>query len=302
MKSWLLMLFLGVVQSLGVVHAAAPEPLLWQARGDAGTVYLLGSFHMLTVDDYPLDPRVEAAYARADRLVFEVDPAEMAAPQTLQAVQALGQFSEGNNLRQVLSASTYAKLRLHLGNDEALQAVENFKPWHLSMALAVGSMAAMGLEARLGLDQHFMQRAAEDGKPSSGLETALDQIGALDRAPLAEQDYMLAEALEPLADKRERILQMHTLWRAGDASGLERAIQTDLGVNTPQAYRLLNRDRNQAWLPQIQALLTQPETTLVVVGSMHLLGRDGLVELLRERGITVERVQLRVLMPLDEAA
>lgn len=282
--------------------AAPPEPLLWQARGEVGTVYLLGSFHMLGAEDHPLDPRVESAYARAERLVFEVDPAEMAEPETLRAVQAMGRFEAGDSLRGSISAGTLAALRAFVGSDAALATMDAYKPWYLGLTIAVGSMSAMGLDARFGLDQHFMQRAAADGKPVAGLETAREQMAALDRAPMAEQDQLLAEALEPLATKRERIGELRALWRAGDAAGLERAINADMREQTPQTYILLNRERNRAWLPQILDLLQQSGTSLVIVGSMHLLGPDGLVEMLRRRGVKVERIRLRVLEPLDEAA
>ncbi|HWS78966.1 MAG TPA: TraB/GumN family protein, partial [Thermomonas sp.] len=61
---------------------------------------------------------------------------------------------------------------------------------------------------------------------------------------------------------------------------------------TPESYRLLDVDRNNAWLPKIEARLkeSRADDTLVVVGSLHLLGDDGLVEMLRAKGYAVERV------------
>ena len=50
--------------------------------------------------------------------------------------------------------------------------------------------------------------------------------------------------------------------------------------------------RNDAWVPRIQKRLTDAGTddTLVVVGALHLLGPDGVVEKLRAKGYKVERV------------
>ena len=171
------------------------------------------------------------------------------------------------------------------------------------MNLAVGAMASMGLNPQLGLDQHFMQRAAKDGKPVSGLETAMDQMGALDASPLEEQELMLAEALAPAADMRERIMEMHDIWRAGDDARLEQLVNDDMASKTPRMYALLNRDRNHTWLPQVETMLGQKQIRLVVVGAMHLIGEDGLVELLRARGVKVERVDADVATVelLDEA-
>lgn len=302
MKTWLASLVLAFAWCSGA-GAAPPVPLLWEAQGEHGSVYLLGSFHLLKADDYPLHPVVEQAYAKANRLVFEIDPAEMARPETLRALQAMAKFSDARTLRRVISPRTAKQLRQFLGGDAALTAADPFKPWYMGITIAVGSMAAMGLDPKLGLDQHFIQRAATDDKPVSGLETALEQMGALDQAPLDEQEVMLVEALAPLAEQRTRIFQMHDLWRAGDEVGLQQAVNKDMLQRTPRMYELLNRERNRKWLPQVVALLGEAQTTLVVVGAMHLLGEDGLVEQLQRRGIQVRRVEAQTPSPaLDEAA
>lgn len=302
MKIWLRACVLALM-GVACASAAPPTPMLWEAQTDAGTVYLLGSFHLLTADDYPLHPKVVAAYAKADRLVFEVDPTEMSSPDTVAAIRAMATFKDARTLRRVISAETAKKLKTFLGSEAAMVASDSFKPWFMGLNIAMGSMASMGLDAKLGLDQHFMQRAATDGKPVSGLETVQQQMGALDRSPLAEQELMLAEALAPLAEKRERILQMHGLWRQGDVAGLEQLVNEDMLDRTPRMYELLNRERNQNWLPQIVAMLGETQTTLVVVGSMHLIGDDGLVAQLRRHGVVVRRVEPGIMLQsLDEAA
>ncbi|RZA05451.1 MAG: TraB/GumN family protein, partial [Proteobacteria bacterium] len=54
----------------------------------------------------------------------------------------------------------------------------------------------------------------------------------------------------------------------------------------------INVARNDAWLPKLQKRLTDPgkDDTLVVVGALHLLGTDGVVEKLRAKGYKVERI------------
>ena len=302
MKAWLASLVAAFACS-SAVAAAPPVPLLWEAQAENGTVYLLGSFHLLKADDYPLDPSVEHAYARADRLVFEIDPAEMARPETLHAIQAMAKFNDARTLRRVISPRTAKQLRQFLGSDAALAAADPFKPWSMALTIAMGSMATMGLDPKLGLDQHFIQRASADDKPASGLEKVMEQMGALDGAPLKEQEAMLVEALAPLADQRTRIYQMHDLWRAGDAEGLQQVVNKDMLERTPRMYELLNRERNHKWLPQVVAMLGETQTTLIIVGAMHLLGEDGLVEQLRRRGVQVRRVEATSASPaLDEAA
>jgi uncharacterized protein YbaP (TraB family) len=284
------------------VQAAPPEPLLWKAKTRDGQLYLLGSFHLLKKRDYPLDPRVETAYAASRSVVFEIDPDEMASPGTLAQVQALARFSDGRTLSSVLPAETAEKLQKFLGGEAAMAGADHFKPWFMSVNLSVGMMSMTGLDPKLGLDQHFMQRARKDGKKILGLETTIEQIGALDNAPMSEQVAMLSDALAPASEVKRKINELHDAWRSGDAARLTTMVNGEMAKSTPHSYRLLGRDRNLRWLPELRSLLDDGGTHLVVVGTMHLLGEDGLVELLRERGVKVERVESAELLPLDEAA
>src|SRR3546814_18418771 len=66
----------------------------------------------------------------------------------------------------------------------------------------------------------------------------------------------------------------------------------DMRDRYPKLYRHINVERNDAWVPKIEQMLAEPGTDdpLVVVGALHLLGDDGVVAQLREKGYAVERV------------
>src|SRR3546814_152748 len=85
---------------------------------------------------------------------------------------------------------------------------------------------------------------------------------------------------------------LHAYWRAGDAEAIWDEMGADMRDRYPKLYRHINVERNDAWVPKIEQMLAEPGTddTLVVVGALHLLGDDGVVEKLREKGYEVERV------------
>ena len=90
----------------------------------------------------------------------------------------------------------------------------------------------------------------------------------------------------------QQLQDMHAWWRAGDVAKLDSGMRAEMAQKTPESYRLLDVERNRAWLPQLEKRLSESkkDNTLVVVGSLHLLGSDGLVEQLRAKGYTVERI------------
>jgi len=270
--------------------AGPPTPLMWRATGSEGTVYLVGSFHLLRPGDYPLATSLEQAYQRADRVVFEISPEDMKSPDLLRKFTAAGLLPAGKKLSEMVQPDTREKLVRFLGSEAALPAVDPYKPWFFGLSIALTTMQAAGFDATRGLDQHFMARSAEDGKATGGLETVDEQLAALDGGPWEEQEASLRESLKPAAELREDIERLHVAWRAGDVRALERMMIDEMMAKTPVTARLTNLERNERWVPQVQALLDQPGTTLVVVGALHLVGEDGLPALMQAQGVRFERV------------
>lgn len=274
-------------------HDAIQRPLLWKVSDADNSVYLLGSFHLLKADDYPLPVEVDRAFDDAESLLFEVDPREMNSPETIAAARKYMAYESGNSLSTVLPKPTLEKLDNVLGaGGGSVQAMEQSEPWVVSLGLIIGVTQTLGFKAELGLDRNLMERAAKAGKPTAGLETVDAQLRALDSVPYAEQTQGLDEFLDDPMKAARQIQDMHAWWRSGDVSRLDSKMRVDMATKTPISYKLLDVDRNDAWLPLIEQRLTgsTQDDTLVVVGSLHLLGKDGLVEKLRAKGYKVERI------------
>ena len=282
-------------QPQGAVPATQPDrhALLWKVSDADNSVYLLGSFHLLKQDDYPLPKEIDAAFEDAESLVFEVDPREMTAPETMATIQKYAAYDTGKSLSTVLPKATHDKLgNLMSASGGSVQALEQSEPWMVSLSLVLGITNALGFKADLGMDRHLMARAAEAGKPTAGLETIEDQMRAMDSVPHAEQAQGLEEFLDDPKQAIKQLQDMHDWWRAGDVARLDSEMRAEMARKSPESYRLLDVDRNNAWLPKVEARLkeSKADDTLVVVGSLHLLGADGLVEKLRAKGYSVERV------------
>lgn len=270
---------------------AAPKPLLWKVSDKDNSVYLLGSFHLLKPDDYPLSADVDAAFADAERLVFEVAPAELGDPSTAMKMMQVAGFADGGRLSTALPADLHARLGQLMGA-ERLAQLDPYEPWFISLSLLMGVSQGMGFRPEQGLDQHLMQRAKAANKPTAGLETIDQQLGVLDSTPMAEQVAGLQDFLDQPAEVPQQLRAMHDAWRAADVRRLSALAIDEMRSKTPETYRLVNVARNDAWVPQLRRMLdgAEQDDTLVVVGAMHLLGRDGVVDKLRAKGYRVERI------------
>lgn len=284
----------GEADAPAAAAATPPAPLLWKASDADNTLYLLGSFHLLKPDDYPLDPRVEAAFEAAGHVVFELDPSEMTGPALGQQMLAAARRTDGRRLQDELPEATWRRLQAWAARSGAsIDALQSLEPWYVSLLVSLSQMQALGLDPALGLDRHFGRRATEGGKRVEGLETGTQQIALFDGMDADQQRQALDEALASPEELERNVRELHARWRAGDGEGLYEGSARRLREQYPALYARVNVERNQAWLARLQALLDEGgegDDALVVVGALHLLGEDGVVALLRAEGYAVERL------------
>ncbi|MDH7452479.1 TraB/GumN family protein [Luteimonas composti] len=289
----------------GAAHAdaareQAPVPLMWKVSDQDSSLYLLGSFHLLKPADYPLSRDIDVALADAEQVVFEIPPEELGSPMLGMQMGQAALRTDGTGLDSELPEQTRQALaewtRANAAPLEAMklpaQALQMFEPWFVGLMVTVVEMGKAGLDPTLGLDTHLARRAGETGKATAGLETGVEQIAFLDGMDRAEQLQFLQQALEGAAEGPAEIDKLHSAWRNGDAAALWEGMAADMRREFPDLYRRINVERNAAWVPKLEAKLQAPEgdDVLVVVGALHLLGEDGVVEQLRAKGYEVERI------------
>lgn len=273
---------------------AAEQGLLWRMRQGAGTVYLAGSIHVLPAGA-TLPPSYLRAYDEAEGLMMEVDLTTLETPEGLGAfigeVMVRALLPPDRSLRTVLGPERWTRLVAALrpmGLPE--EGLDRFEPWMASMILTSMAMQQGGFEAESGVEGQLLRRASADGKLIDPLETLAQQLDLFDGLPEPEQVAMLDQGLAESAPLGGSIAELETAWRRGDEAALLELLRRSLPEGSQARSRLLSQ-RNQAWLQGIEARLRRPDDTMVVVGALHLLGEDGLVALLRQRGLVVERVE-----------
>ena len=102
---------------------------------------------------------------------------------------------------------------------------------------------------------------------------------------------MLAYQLREIESMPVMWDQLISAWRAGDMEAMTSTGINPLRKDFPAVYDTLIRQRNKNWMPQIEAMLDTAPTELVLVGSLHLAGEDGLLAQLTSRGFTVRQLR-----------
>ena len=287
-----------IIAILGLVFQAGAEGkantgkkhFLWKVSSDTNTLYILGSLHLLTKENYPLPEAFENAYEDSEVLVFEVDPGTLNTPESVRMMLSKATLGKDLTLKEVVSEETYKKTKRKLGLLGAdILMFNKSKPWFVAVTLGFLKLKSIGLDPSDGVDMYYYNKAVENGKKVEGLETVEFQVNMLAQVGEENEDEFLLQTLEDLDVMDAELEEMLGSWNKGDTKQFEKAMFKSY-EDYPEVYEKLLVERNKNWLPQVEKLIGQDVDYLVIVGSGHLVGKDGLINLLREKGYDLEQL------------
>jgi hypothetical protein len=197
-------------------------------------------------------------------------------------------YTDGRNLQKVLNRSTYQGLeQFFSARGIPMEAIVNFKPGMVLTMMTMVELQRLGIDG-IGVDAYYSARAIEDSKKLGELEPVETQIAFLANMGAGQENEMLSFSLSDVEQLPAMMKSMKDAWRRGDLKKLEKIGISDLQNDFPEIYKTLLVDRNNAWIPQIEAMARTKEIELILVGALHLAGEDGLLAQLKARGYKIK--------------
>jgi uncharacterized protein len=272
---------------LTAAHAASP---VWAIRGEHNTVYLAGSVHLLQAADAALPAAFDRAYRGSGQLVMELAMDKIDPMQAAGWMMEHGMLQEGTTLHSILGEERYRRVTAEANRlSLPMEALEQFEPWVVGLELLEMQYTQLGFDPQQGVEQQLQSRAQHDGKSIGGLETLDEQLGVLQHMSRPEQLRFLDMVVSEMHDVASETRTVISAWKSGDNARLA-ALLGDEYKSNPALYRVLVSDRNRRWIPQIERLLHERDDCFVVVGALHLVGENGLLELLSHDGYKPENL------------
>ena len=270
--------------------SVATRHSLWKIEGTKSTVYLMGSVHVLKPENYPLPAPLESAFTNSQIAVFETDMGEMEKSETQTKLLSKAQLPAGETLADQLSPEVYAQFTKHL-ETAGLPAMmfTQLKPSMAAIMVLVLELQKMGLNPEQGMDKHFFTLAKEQGKQIVGLESLDFQIGLITDFTKAEGEALMRSTLKDLDQFKSKIGDLLKAWETGDSERLQKLLN-EFVEEEPALYKRLLTDRNKSWIPKIEEFSKGDKNTIVIVGAGHLVGKEGVVELLKKKGLKVTQL------------
>jgi uncharacterized protein YbaP (TraB family) len=271
---------------------AVDRGFLWRLEKDGHRSWLYGTLHVARESWMVPGPIVRRALAASDSMALELDVNDAATQAELARLAREGAGQVPAALRPRM-ARQLARVCL----SEA--AIDKLHPAVLFAAIQLISLRGQGLESVYGIDAYLSRYAHARGIPLTALETPASQMAALrggdgEVVPAADVE----EALQDLETGRERkpIEQLVQAWSMGDAARLDAYLANCACRDTPlqraQMKALLD-DRNPVLARAIDALHRRGGSVFAAVGTLHMVGENGLPALLAAMGYTVRAVPLR---------
>jgi uncharacterized protein YbaP (TraB family) len=263
---------------------------MWQIDGQHNRIYLLGSIHLLREQDYPIPSAIYAAYNDAETLIMELDMDDVDPVATQAMTVELGLIQDDRTLADWLGPDVYAKAEeLALATAIPLHLLSQAEPWYAAMNVELMLLMRMGFNPALGVETHLMEMARKDEKEILGFETMRQQLEFLDGLSPEAQREMFMQALSEGGEMLELMDSMIEAWRNGDTDFLEENLLADM-QDYPELNKVIVVDRNLDWAAQIEELLDDNIDYLIIVGTLHLVGEEGVPGLLAGRGHKVTQL------------
>lgn len=263
---------------------------VWSVTNGKNTVFLAGTIHVLKPEHYPLPKEFEQAYKEVKWLVFETNINEVEAPEFIQQFSRAMLLPEGDSLAKHISAKSYQALKAYAKTKQLpIENLDQLRPQMISLIISLSEIEALGYDAE-GVDSFFNKKAELDNKIVSHLESVEQQLAFIVNMAKDDEDGLISQTLKDLPKVKDMMEGIQQAWQTGDRQKLFDFGLKDMLIDSPSMYRDIVKKRNDNWMPAIENLIKHPEKKLIMVGSLHLIGEDGLLQRLEKKGYKVEQL------------
>ena len=274
--------------------------LLWKVSGKDcyKPSYLFGTIHLETGEYIDSVPGLNEAIESVDAIYGEIYSETLLGNETMKKIMKDAVAPPDSTIDKLLTKEEYnvvdSVVRVYMMGLIGLDNLKMLKPAVVYEQLNVLQMQKcfpQALDPSNSLDMAIQNRGMKLGKHVDGLESVDAQIKALFSAPLADQAQDLVDFCRKDNTIDQYGKQLCDAYHAQDLPAIERIIfDPEMGMSEDE-METVAYERNRNWMEKIEMTLPV-QSVLIAVGAAHLLGPQGLIQLLRDSGYTVEPVNV----------
>ncbi len=283
----------GCFQFISSLSDYSSYPALWIVEDQDGhRCYLFGTNNTGKDDTlFPLPDVIEDAYSYCSAVASECDLTEEqdGAPAT---------YTDGTTIKDHLSERVYnaAVSFITAKEGEYDEKYDKYTAAEWYSMIERYSIKTYGYSTEYGTDRYILNKAKTDGKKIYELEGASRQSELVGSVSDEVYEYFIISTLNNRGSTSYDYYDQ--LYRTGEMRALERAVEGSRNAVYPDAalkakmdeyYSIMLVGRNKAMAEEVLKYLSDGERVFVAVASSHIVGTDGIAEILRSNGCKIIR-------------
>ncbi|MEO6252068.1 MAG: TraB/GumN family protein [Ferruginibacter sp.] len=266
---------------------ADDNTLLWEISGHglSSPSYLFGTFHLLCKKDIYFSDALKKAISNSNEIYLELD---MDDPATLMGAIMLMNMKDGKKLKDLYTEEEYKRVSSFF-KDSLKTPIGLFQGMKPEFLIALLYPKMMPCNSVSSVEEEVMQIAKEAGKEIKGLETMAFQASLFDSIPYEKQADELLNAIDSMEKAKTYFGLMLSTYKKQQLDEIDKI------MNNPEFGMVENQDilldkRNTNWVAQLKGIMKK-HPVFIAVGAGHLIGKAGLIALLRAEGYRVRGLE-----------
>lgn len=270
-------------------------PAMWKVTKGDKEMYLFGSIHATQDGAENLPDYVQKAFDECDYLAMELDTDSMMNDlgQALQLTQKL-MYTDGTTIKDHISEETYnAAVKYLTEKGLYVSYYDNFKPMMWISLLENAMYNDAGIDITKSMESIMTSKAKKANKKILEVENIDIQLGVFDNISDELADVMILSYTQADPSKQAKANnKLYEQWKHGEA--IEDTDEDEIPDECKEDYEKYSKamltDRNKGMADKAEEYMNDGKKVFFMVGAAHMYGDDGIVQLLTDRGYTVERV------------
>ncbi|MCC6583859.1 MAG: TraB/GumN family protein [Chitinophagales bacterium] len=262
--------------------------LLWQISGNglSKPSYLYGTIHMISQDDFFIGKNVSKKIQKSEELIMELDLNNI----DVAAVTKSSVLDSEKTIKNYMNDTDYNTLKTFMEDSIGIkkQTFELFysrlKPFYLEQLIFFKYLG----QEKESYEENFKKIAEKKNIPQSGLETFEEQLLFLEDIPLEVQLKSMIKTIKEYSSETQKLDNLIEDYKTQNLTALTQSFSED---EDPVWQEKLLDKRNNSWIPKLKTKM-QSKACFIAVGAGHLGGENGLINLLKKQGYTVEPVSI----------
>lgn len=171
--------------------------------------------------------------------------------------------------------------------------LKDYKPWFAAFELSILAILEAGYDPEAGVENYLLEKAEEKEMEVIGLETVSEQFAPFEKLSDESQAIYLEQAIEEYEKAEEGLEELFYDWKKGNVeaySGNRKELIEEAETESLREFHLaFTHERDKYMAQQIEELLIDDSGNnyFIAVGSLHLAGKNSIVDYLDEKGYEV---------------